>query len=105
MCKSPVSLSWLLESLKTHGEQSLQRQYFCVETDDCNSFVFDAPRSLNATLLPIYSGKLIVKASDGDALAVPYQGVGFDMTDELENMSVGTYPWLRAGFPPVGTKV
>lgn len=72
----------------------------CVETDEYNRFVFDAPQGLNATLLPIYSGKLFVKASNGDVLAVPYQGVGFSLSEELEDMSVGTYPWLRAGFPP-----
>jgi len=54
-------------------------------------------------LLPIYSGKLLVKAGNGDLLAVPYQGVGFGLSEELENMFVGSYPWLRAGFPPKDT--
>ena len=81
-----------------HGEY-----YRCVETDERDSFLLDAPQGLNATLLPIYSGKLIVKASNGDVLEVPYQGVGFALSEDLENMSVGTYPWLRAGFPPKDT--
>jgi hypothetical protein len=76
---------------------------FCYEADEDNSFVFDAPQGLNVTLLPIYSGKLLVKASNGDVLAVPYQGAGFSLSEDLDNMSVGTYPWLRAGFPPVET--
>lgn len=105
MYKFPPNSSWLLDSLKLHGEQSLEEYCFliCVETDECNSFVFEALQGLNATLLPIYSGKLLVRASNGDILAVPYQGIGFSLSEEPENMSVGTYPWLRAGFPPTET--
>lgn len=105
MYKLLPNLSWLLGSLKLQSEYKLEKQcfYFSVEAGEYNSFVFDAPQGLNATLLPIYSGKLIVKASNGDVLAVPYQGVSFSLSDDLDNMSVGTYPWLRAGFPPKDT--
>ncbi|GAB7322235.1 hypothetical protein MBLNU13_g03233t1 [Cladosporium sp. NU13] len=29
--------------------------------------------------------------------------LGFELSEDLENVSVGTYPWLRAGFPPKDT--
>lgn len=48
----------------------------------------------------MYSGKVLVKASNGQELSVPFQGLGFDLKSEMESMSSGTYPWLRAGFPP-----
>ncbi|KAH7035968.1 subtilase [Microdochium trichocladiopsis] len=64
------------------------------------SLGFTAPTGLNATALPLYSGKLLVKASNGEQLSVPYQGLGFDLFSEMRTMFSGAYPLLRAGFPP-----
>lgn len=68
--------------------------------DSYNSFTFTAPNGLNATTLPLYSGKLVIDTSNAGRLSVPYQGLGFDLYDEMDNMFAGTYPFLRAGFPP-----
>lgn len=62
--------------------------------------MFDVPQGLNASALPMYSGKVLIKASNDEQLSVPFQGLGFDLKGEMENMFSGTYPWLRAGFPP-----
>lgn len=64
------------------------------------SFTFTAPTGLDPSLLPLYSGKLLVKSSNGDQLAVPYQGLGFNLNGEMESIFAGKYPLLRAGFPP-----
>ncbi|KAM0327515.1 hypothetical protein ACHAQA_005805 [Verticillium albo-atrum] len=64
-------------------------------------FVFDVPAGLNETNLPAYGGKLLVKGSNGDVLAVPFQGLGFNIKDQMQEMFTGTYPWLRAQMPPV----
>ncbi|KAH6687185.1 subtilase [Plectosphaerella plurivora] len=64
-------------------------------------FVFEAPQGLNETALPAYSGRVVIKGSNGDVLAVPYQGLGFDLRKEMGSFFHGTYPWLRGKFPPV----
>ncbi|KAJ1323141.1 serine protease AprX [Microdochium nivale] len=64
------------------------------------SFTFTAPSGLDPSALPLYSGKLLVKSSNGDRLSVPYQGLGFELYGEMENIFAGKYPLLRAGFPP-----
>ncbi|KXJ87242.1 subtilase [Microdochium bolleyi] len=64
------------------------------------SVTFTAPEGLKESALPLYSGKVLVSASNGDRLSVPYQGLGFDLFREMDHMYAGKYPFLRAGFPP-----
>jgi hypothetical protein len=49
----------------------------------------------------MYGGRVVIKGSNGDVLAVPYQGLGFDLKAEMGSFFHGTYPWLRGKFPPV----
>ncbi|KAI9163832.1 Subtilisin NAT [Paramyrothecium foliicola] len=60
-------------------------------------FTFSRPNGLNETKMPAYSGRVLVKASNGDELSVPYQGIAFDMREQFSQaMFAGTYPWLRS---------
>ncbi|OHF04310.1 subtilase [Colletotrichum orchidophilum] len=59
-------------------------------------FVFDVPEGVNQTALPAYGGRLLVKGSNGETVAVPYQGLAFDLQKQMESPFHGTYPWLRS---------
>lgn len=84
-----------------HGECGLEKEccHRSVDNDERISFIFDAPQGLNATLLPIYSGMLIIKASDGDVLAVPYQGVGFRIVRGSRERVCGHLPMVACRLP------
>ncbi|KAJ0357589.1 hypothetical protein COL154_009985 [Colletotrichum chrysophilum] len=54
-------------------------------------FTFKAPEGVNATKLPVYSGKVLVSGSNGEELGVPYFGVATDLRQTIE--SVWAYGW------------
>ncbi|KAK2613615.1 hypothetical protein N8I77_000519 [Diaporthe amygdali] len=55
---------------------------------------FTAPTGLDATKLPVYSGKILISGSNGEELGIPYFGVASD----LRNTVTGMFnTWL--GFP------
>ncbi|KAF4814461.1 Minor extracellular protease vpr [Colletotrichum siamense] len=54
-------------------------------------FTFKAPEGVNATKLPVYSGKVLVSGSNGEELGVPYFGVATDLRQTIEN--VWAYGW------------
>lgn len=43
-------------------------------TYTADRFTFKAPEGVNATKLPVYSGKVLVSGSNGEELGVPYFG-------------------------------
>ncbi|OPB43456.1 serine endopeptidase [Trichoderma guizhouense] len=47
---------------------------------------FMYPSGLNATNLPLYSGKIIITGSNGESLAVPYMGVGANIHKDLDSV-------------------
>ncbi|EFX05069.1 subtilisin-like serine protease [Grosmannia clavigera kw1407] len=55
---------------------------------------FDIPDGLNATRMPVWSGKVVIKASNGEQLSVPYFGVGAS----IEHI-FGDVWYSEAGFP------
>ncbi|KAF6811570.1 serine endopeptidase (subtilase), partial [Colletotrichum musicola] len=62
-------------------------------------FSFDIPQGLNASRLPIWSGKILISASNGEVLSVPYYGVGGSIKHEIVDMfysSMG-YPRIASG--------
>ncbi|KAH8892536.1 alkaline protease [Thozetella sp. PMI_491] len=60
-------------------------------------FTFSLPSGQNASQLPAYSGVARIKSSKNETLAVPYQGITFDLKESMSNrMFAGTYPWLRS---------
>ncbi|TDZ21506.1 Minor extracellular protease vpr [Colletotrichum orbiculare MAFF 240422] len=54
-------------------------------------FSFTAPEGVNASRLPVYSGKVLISGSNGEELGVPYFGVGSDLNKTIEN--VWAYGW------------
>ncbi|KAH7149910.1 subtilase [Dactylonectria estremocensis] len=59
-------------------------------------FAFQLPTDLNDTTIPVYNGCVIIKASNGEVVAVPYQGLAFNLKYQMRNPFAGTYPWLRS---------
>ncbi|KAH8882151.1 putative minor extracellular protease vpr [Thozetella sp. PMI_491] len=55
---------------------------------------FNYPQGLDASRLPLYSGKVLVKGSNGESLGLPYLGLAADLHKDLGTMF--QYP---AGFP------
>ncbi|KAI0595755.1 subtilase [Biscogniauxia sp. FL1348] len=55
---------------------------------------FDNPASLgwNASVIPLYTGKVIVSASNGEQLSVPYLGIAASIGQQLS-------PFYRTGYP------
>ncbi|OTA54818.1 subtilase [Hypoxylon sp. EC38] len=62
-------------------------------------FTFKAPEGLNASSLPVYSGKVLISGDNGEELGVPYFGVGCDLNQTITNIwdYGGNYPWLTSG--------
>lgn len=58
-------------------------------------FAFALPPVANEANLPVYSGRVIVR-SVGQSAAVVYQGLAFDLREQMRNPYAGTYPWLRS---------
>lgn len=59
-------------------------------------FVFEIPQGANQTALPAYGGRVLVKGSNGEVVGVPFQGLAFDLKQQMQNPFHGTYPWLRS---------
>ncbi|KAK1511272.1 subtilase [Colletotrichum costaricense] len=59
-------------------------------------FIFEAPEGVNQTALPAYGGRLLVKSNNGETVSVPYQGLAFNLQEQMESPFHGTYPWLRS---------
>ncbi|KAF9874285.1 subtilase [Colletotrichum karsti] len=59
-------------------------------------FVFEVPQDVNQTALPAYGGRVVVKGSNGETVAVPFQGLAFDLQEQMQSPFHGTYPWLRS---------
>ncbi|GKT82230.1 subtilisin-like protease [Colletotrichum tofieldiae] len=59
-------------------------------------FVFAVPQSVNQTALPAYGGRVLIKASNGEVVGVPFQGLAFDLKEQMQSPFHGTYPWLRS---------
>ncbi|KAI0016090.1 peptidase S8/S53 domain-containing protein [Xylariomycetidae sp. FL0641] len=63
-------------------------------------FTFTAPTGLNATNLPVYSGKVLISGSNGEELGVPYFGVGCDLKETITHVwdYGANYPYLYKGY-------
>ncbi|EFQ27279.1 subtilase [Colletotrichum graminicola] len=59
-------------------------------------FEFEVPQGVNQTALPAYGGRVLVKGSNGEVLGVPFQGLAFDLKEQMQSPFHGTYPWLRS---------
>lgn len=58
---------------------------------------FSLPAGLNETALPVYSGKILITASNGEQLSVPYFGLAADLNKELTPIFESTYPFSTSG--------
>ncbi|KAI0593603.1 peptidase S8/S53 domain-containing protein [Biscogniauxia sp. FL1348] len=63
-------------------------------------FTFTAPPGLNATNLPVYSGKILISGTNGEELGIPYFGVGSDVSKTIERVwdTGANYPYLYSGY-------
>ncbi|KAF6833225.1 Subtilisin NAT [Colletotrichum musicola] len=59
-------------------------------------FTFEIPQGVNETALPAYGGRVLIKGSNGEVVAVPFQGLAFDLKEQMQSPFHGTYPWLRS---------
>ncbi|TIC92330.1 PI-type proteinase [Colletotrichum higginsianum] len=60
-------------------------------------FMFAPPKGLNGTVMPLYSGKILVHGSNGEELAVPYMGVASDVRKNFRKMFVDNSPTMYSG--------
>ncbi|KAL2278656.1 hypothetical protein FJTKL_14363 [Diaporthe vaccinii] len=60
---------------------------------------FTAPTGLDATKLPVYSGKVLVSGSNGEELGIPYFGVASDLKKTITGMynTFLGFPHLQSG--------
>ncbi|KAK1689083.1 subtilase [Colletotrichum godetiae] len=63
-------------------------------------FSFDIPQGLDASRLPVFSGKILIGSSAGDVLSVPYYGVGGSIKHDIADMFYTSY-----GYPRVSSGV
>lgn len=59
-------------------------------------FNFMYPQGLDATKLPVYSGKVLIKGNNNETLGIPYLGLGADLSKDIGIMF--QYP---IGFPRI----
>lgn len=59
--------------------------------------MFAPPKGLNGTAMPLYSGKILVRGSNGEELAVPYMGVASDVRKNFRKMFVENSPTMYSG--------
>ncbi|KAH7157522.1 peptidase S8/S53 domain-containing protein [Dactylonectria estremocensis] len=59
-------------------------------------FAFKAPSGLDASKLPLYSGKVVISGNNGESLAVPYLGLAADLEKDVGD--IFQYP---IGFPTI----
>ncbi|TDZ25539.1 Minor extracellular protease vpr [Colletotrichum orbiculare MAFF 240422] len=90
-----------IEPFKIPAVVSLPSGVFKVGAGETRTakFSFGIPPGLNATRLPIWSGKILIRASNGDVLSVPYYGIGGSIKHEISDMfytSMG-YPRVASG--------
>ncbi|KAF8913654.1 hypothetical protein CPB85DRAFT_1433847 [Mucidula mucida] len=57
------------------------------------SVEFSPPEGLDASALPIYSGKIVVSGSNGDELGIPYFGLAADLKGVFDTSFKSTYPF------------
>ncbi|OJD34120.1 serine endopeptidase [Diplodia corticola] len=62
------------------------------------TFTFTLPEGLNATALPVYSGKILITATNGEQLSVPYFGLASDLKKEMTPIFENTYPFSTSGI-------
>ncbi|TKW58695.1 Subtilisin Carlsberg [Colletotrichum tanaceti] len=61
----------------------------------CN-FMF--PETIDEAKLPVYSGRIVIKGSNGETVAVPYMGAAFNLKTQMRGaMFPPTYPVQRSG--------
>ncbi|WDK19851.1 subtilase [Colletotrichum graminicola] len=60
-------------------------------------FTFAPPKGLNASAMPLYSGKVLIHGSNGEELAVPYMGVASDVRKNFRKMFVEGSPSMYSG--------
>lgn len=61
-------------------------------------FNFNLPTGLDESLLPIYSGKILISGSNGEELSIPYFGAGFDLKKSMRrNLFSDTTPYQVSG--------
>lgn len=68
---------------------------------------FTAPTGLDATKLPVYSGKVLISGSNGEELGIPYFGVAADLkktVTEMYNTLFG-FPMVQSGFNSVNVAI
>ncbi|ORY70252.1 peptidase S8/S53 domain-containing protein [Pseudomassariella vexata] len=63
-------------------------------------FTFTVPAGLNASNLPVYSGKILASGSNGEELSIPYFGVACDLKETIENnWDYGSnFPYITSGL-------
>ncbi|KAJ9144098.1 serine endopeptidase [Pleurostoma richardsiae] len=59
-------------------------------------FIFNIPDGLNGGRLPVFSGQVLIKGSNGEQLTVPYFGVGSNMKHELRSLWYESYNYPRS---------
>ncbi|KAE9575263.1 Subtilisin DY [Colletotrichum fructicola] len=53
----------------------------------------------DSSVLPLYSGKILISGDNGDELSVPYAGVGADLKKEINPLFRNEFPYVVSGEP------
>ncbi|CRK31767.1 hypothetical protein BN1708_005567 [Verticillium longisporum] len=61
-----------------------------------SQFSFGVLEGLNASRIPVFGGKILISASNSEALSVPYFGVGASIKYEFDDLFYASIGYLRA---------
>ncbi|KAI1846594.1 hypothetical protein JX266_007167 [Neoarthrinium moseri] len=66
-------------------------------------FTFTVPDGVNASNMPVYSGKILISGDNGEELGIPYFGVASSLRETITNVfDFGkNYPYLTSGVRDV----
>ncbi|KAF3356917.1 Protein fat-free-like protein [Verticillium dahliae VDG1] len=87
-----------IELFQVRPKVSLPSETFRVAPGQTKTvkFSFGVLEGLNASRIPVFGGKILISASNSEALSVPYFGVGASIKYEFDDLFYASIGYLRA---------
>jgi subtilisin family serine protease len=85
-----------LVPIKITPEVTLPRRSVVLQPGETREvqFNFKQPEGLNASRIPVYSGKILISGSNGDELSAPYFGVAANIKRDIDDLF-----YSQSGYP------
>ncbi|KAH7369478.1 minor extracellular protease vpr [Plectosphaerella cucumerina] len=85
-----------LVPIKFTPEVTLPRRSVVLQPGETREvqFNFKQPEGLNASRIPVYSGKILISGSNGDELSAPYFGVAANIKRDIDDLF-----YSQSGYP------